>query len=169
MQLSRSLGLLLLLPLALVPGCNRGAHPVQLNQPAPDFTVSDGTTTVHLANYRGKVVLLNFWGTWCPPCIEELPSLIQLHHDMPSLAIVAVAVPPDEGVAQDPAAYEAFIAQRHIDFTTVRDTNDSVPTLYHSDMWPETYVIDRNGVIRSKFIGPQDWSNPEIRDLLKSL
>ena len=51
----------------------------------------------------------------------------------------------------------------------MRDTNDSVPTLYHSDMWPETYVIDRNGVIRSKFIGPQDWSNPEIRDLLKSL
>lgn len=169
MQSFRSLGLILLLPLALLVACNRGVRPAQLDRPAPDFTVSDGTTTVHLADYRGKVVLLNFWGTWCPPCIEELPSLIQLHHDMPSLAIVAIAVPPDVGVPEDPAAYEAFIAQRHIDFTTVRDTNDSVPTLFHTDMWPETYLIDRKGVIRSKFIGPQDWSSPEIRAMIKAL
>ncbi len=150
-------------------GCNRGAHPSQPGTKAPDFTVSDGATTVHLASYRGQVVLLNFWGTWCPPCIAEIPSLIRLHQDMPSLAIVAVAVPPDEGVSEDPAAYNAFIARWHIDFTTVRDTNESAPKLFHTDMWPETYLIDRKGMIRSKFIGPQDWSDPEIRALIKSL
>jgi peroxiredoxin len=165
----RCLILALFPALALLPGCSRGSHPAQTDKPAPDFTVSDGTSTIHLANYRGKVVLLNFWGTWCPPCVVEIPSLVQLHHEMPSLAIVAVAVPPDEGVSEDPAEYNAFIAQHHIDFTTVRDTNASVPNLYHTDMWPETYLIDRNGIIRRKFVGPQDWTSPEIRSYLKSL
>ncbi len=169
MRFPRCLAPLLLLPLALALGCNRGAHPSQPGTKAPDFTVSDGATTVHLASYRGQVVLLNFWGTWCAPCITEIPSLIRLHQDMPSLAIVAVAVPQDEGVSEDPAAYKAFIARWHIDFTTVRDTNESAPKLFHTDMWPETYLIDRNGMIRSKFIGAQDWSDPEIRALIKSL
>ena len=169
MRLTRCLTPILLLPLALVAACNRGAHPAQTGKAAPDFTISDGTTTVHLASYRGKVVLLNFWGTWCGPCIEELPSLIQLHRDMPALAILGVAVPPEEGVSQDPAEYKAFIARRHIDYTTVRDTSDSVPKLYHTDMWPETYVIDRTGMIRAKFVGAQDWSSPAMRTYLDSL
>jgi cytochrome c biogenesis protein CcmG, thiol:disulfide interchange protein DsbE len=164
-----SLALLLAVPLALLAACNRGARPEYTGTPAPDFTVSDGTTTVHLASYRGQVVLLNFWGTWCGPCIVEIPSLVQLHHDMPSLAILGVAVPPEEGVSEDPAEYKAFIARRHIDFTTVRDTNASAPKLFHTDMWPETYVIDRKGVIRRKFVGPQDWTSPEIQQYLKSL
>jgi len=168
-RFSRPIRLALTLPLLLPAACNRGSHPAQLNIPAPDFTVADGTTSIHLGSYRGQVVLLNFWGTWCPPCIVEIPSLVQLHHEMPSLAIVAVAVPPDEGVSEDPAEYIAFIARHHIDFTTVRDTNVSVPKLFHTEMWPETYVIDRKGVIRRKFVGPQDWTSPEIRSFLNSL
>jgi len=153
----------LLLALAFVSACNRGAHPAQTNKPAPDFTVSDGTSSVHLADYRGKVVLLNFWATWCQPCVVELPSLLQLHHDQPDLVILGVSI--DE----DTDAYTRFIARHHVDFTTVRDPSQSAPKLFHTDMWPETYVIDRNGVIRSKYIGTQDWSDPEIRAYLKSL
>ena len=153
----------------MLAACNRGAHPAQLSIPAPDFKISDGTTSIHLADYRGRVVLVNFWGTWCGPCIEEIPSLVQLHHEMPSLTILAVAVPPDEGVSEDPTGYNAFIARHHMDFTTVRDTNESVPKLFHTEQWPETYVIDRQGVIRRKFVGSQDWSSPEIRAYLKSL
>ena len=149
--------------MALVAGCNRGAHPAQTGKTAPDFTVSDGTTTVHLANYRGKVVLLNFWASWCAPCIEETPSLLQLHHDMPSLAIIAVSID------DDPDAYTRFVARHHLDFTTVRDPSQSTPKLFHTDMWPETYVIDRKGIIRRKFVGAQDWSDPAIREYLKSL
>ncbi|MFZ0743022.1 MAG: TlpA disulfide reductase family protein [Terracidiphilus sp.] len=152
-----------LIPLVLVPGCNRGAHPAQLNLRAPDFTVADGTNTVHLASYRGQVVLLNFWASWCAPCVEELPSLLQLHHDDPNLVVLAVSI--DE----DPDAYSNFIRRRHVDLITVRDPSQSAASLFHTDMWPETYVIDRKGVIRRKFIGATDWSDPEIREYLKSL
>jgi len=153
----------LLVPLAFAPGCDRGAHPAQTGQIAPDFTVSDGSTTVHLASYRGRVVLLNFWATWCAPCIEEMPSLIALHHDQSGMAVIAVSI--DE----DAEAYSRFLTRRHVDLITVRDPGQKAANLYHSEMWPETYVIDRQGVIRRKFIGAQDWSSPEIRAYLKSL
>jgi peroxiredoxin len=156
-----TLGLLLLL--ALASGCDRGAHPAQTGHPAPDFTVADNATTVHLASYRGRVVLLNFWATWCGPCVEEMPSLLALHHQLPDLAIVAVSV--DE----DSRAYSQFLARHHVDLITVRDPGQRAAQLFHSKMWPETYVIDRQGVIRRKFIGAQDWSSPEIRSYLSGL
>ena len=163
MRFPRCIAILLFLPLALVSACNRGAHPAQTGKIAPDFTVSDGASTVHLANYRGQVVLLNFWATWCEPCLVELPSLLQLHHDEPNLVILAVSIDEDSD------ANTRFIARRHMDLITVRDPAQSAAKLFHTDMWPETYVIDRNGVIRSKYIGPQDWSDPEIRAFLKTL
>jgi thiol-disulfide isomerase/thioredoxin len=153
----------LVVPLAFVCACDRGAHPSLTGQPAPDFTVSDGATSVHLANYRGRVVLLNFWASWCAPCIEEMPSLLELHHEQPDLAVVAISV--DE----DGSAYSRFLIHHQVDLITVRDPGQKAAELYHSKMWPETYVIDRKGVIRRKFIGAQDWSSPEIRDYLKSL
>ena len=163
MRSSRFFALILILPLALLSACDRGVHPAQTGQVAPDFTVADGTTTVHLASYRGRVVLLNFWATWCAPCVIEMPSLIQLHHDQPDLAILAVSI--DE----DPGAYSSFLLRRHVDLITVRDPGQTAASLFHTEQWPETYVIDRQGVIRRKFIGAQDWSSPEVRAYLKSL
>jgi thiol-disulfide isomerase/thioredoxin len=125
--------------------------------------VSDGLTSIHLANYRGKVVLLNFWWSECEPCIIELPSLLELHRDQPDLAILAVSI--DE----DPDSYSRFLVRRHVDLITVRDPSQSAAKLYRTEQWPETYVIDRSGIIRRKFIGAQDWSSPEIRAYLKSL
>ena len=163
MRFSRLLLTFVLLPLALLSACNRGARPEQTGKIAPDFTVSDGTSTVHLADYRGKVVLLNFWATWCAPCVEELPGLLQLHRERPDIAILAVSV--DE----DADAYTSFIAERHVNLITVRDPNESAAKLYHSQGWPETYIIDKNGIIRRKLVGAADWSNPEIRTYLNSL
>jgi cytochrome c biogenesis protein CcmG, thiol:disulfide interchange protein DsbE len=162
-RLPRYLTYQVLLSLVLATACNRGAHPAQTGKPAPDFTVADGTTTVQLSKYRGKVVLLNFWASWCTPCLVELPSLIQLHHDQPNLVILGVSV--DE----DADAYKSFLVRRHIDFTTVRDPSESAAKLFKTEMWPETYIIDRNGYIRSKYVGATDWSDPEIRAFIKSL
>jgi peroxiredoxin len=159
----RLLPLTILLLLTFVSGCDRGAHPYLMDKPAPDFTVSDGTTSIHLASYRGKVVLLNFWATWCAPCVEEMPSLLALHHDRPDLAILAVSIDEDED------EYKRFLVRRHVDLTTVRDPNHTAANLYHTEGWPETYIIDRNGIIRRKVVGDPDWSNPEIRAFLKTL
>jgi len=159
----RFLLIVLLVPLALVSACDRGAHPYLAGKVAPDFTVSDGTSSIHLADYRGKVVLLNFWWSQCVPCIQEMPGLLELHHDRPDLAILAVSI--DE----DPNSYTRFIIRRHVDLITVRDPNQTAARLYHTEGWPETYIIDRKGVVRRKVVGDPDWSNPEIRAYLQSL
>ena len=137
MRFPRSLTFGCLLTLATICGCDRGAHPDQTGKVAPDFTVSDGTTSIHLASYRGRVVLLNFWASWCAPCVQEMPALIQLQHDRPDLAVVAISI--DE----DPGAYSRFLARHHVDLTSVRDPNQSAAKLYHTDGWPETYIIDK--------------------------
>jgi peroxiredoxin len=153
----------LLLSLTALSACDRGLHPAQVGKAAPDFTISDGASTIHLASYRGQVVLLNFWATWCGPCVQEMPSLLDLHHQQPNLAILAVSI--DE----DADAYSHFISRRHVDLITVRDPAQKAANLYHTDMWPETYVIDRQGIVRRKFVGSQDWNSPAIRAYLKSL
>jgi cytochrome c biogenesis protein CcmG, thiol:disulfide interchange protein DsbE len=162
-QLRRLLTSIALIAAGFTAACDRGAHPNYTGERAPDFNLADGQTSVRLANYRGKVVLVNFWWTECAPCIEELPSLEQLHHDNPDLAILAISID------NDPDQYSHFLTHRRIDLTTVRDPTQSAAKLFHTDMWPETYVIDRQGLIRRKFVGAQDWSNPEIRAYLKSL
>ena len=101
LRIIRMCGFLVSLPsvpffaLTLACGCDRGARPANADKVAPDFTVSDGENTIHLANYRGKVVLLNFWWSQCPPCVQETPALEQLHHDRPDLAILAVSIDSD--------------------------------------------------------------------------
>lgn len=163
MHRPRFIGLFLFLPLALLSACNRGAPPQQPGEVAPNFTVSDGTTTVNLASYRGHVVLLNFWFSTCPPCIAELPSLLELHRDMPRLDIIAVSVDEDANT------YKRFVTTHHVDLITVRNPSQSIPALYHTEAFPETYLIDRSGIIRYKFVSNQDWNNPEIRSMIKNL
>ena len=152
-----------LVALTLTCGCDRGGVPASTDRVAPDFTVSDGENTIHLANYRGKVVLLNLWWSQCPPCIQETPALEHLHHDRPDIAIVAVSIDTD------PGSYRRFLTRYHVDVDTVRDPEQTVAKLYGTDGWPETYIIDRKGYIRRKVVGDPDWSNPEIRSFLKSL
>ncbi len=153
----------LVLALFGAAGCDRGDHPHELGKVAPDFTVSDGMRSVHLADYRGKVVLLNFWATWCAPCIIELPSLEALHQAMPQVVVLAVSVD------QDTEAYQRFLTAHPLSLMTVDDPEQRVNALYGTKLFPETYVIDRNGFIRRKFISAQDWTNPEIVNYLSHL
>jgi thiol-disulfide isomerase/thioredoxin len=147
----------------LIAGCDRGDHPGQIGKTAPGFSVTDSTKTVRLADYRGKVVVLNFWASWCAPCLQEFPSLIQLQRDMPNVIVLAVSF------NDDPDAYKSYIVENHIDLLTVYDATQKSNRAYGTTRPPETYVIDRNGVIRRKFIGPQDWTSPEIVTYLNKL
>jgi cytochrome c biogenesis protein CcmG/thiol:disulfide interchange protein DsbE len=157
----------LLVSIALVTlltvGCDRGNHPGNIDKPAPQFVMSDGTRTVDLSKLRGRVVVLNLWATWCAPCVEELPSLLALQKQMPDLAIVAVSTD------QDPDLYKRFLIEHHVDVLTVRDEDQRVNALYGTVQIPETYIIDRQGILRRKFIGAQVWTSPEIMSYLAKM
>jgi len=144
-------------------GCDRGVRPGNVGKTAPDFTLNDGEHTVRLADHRGRVVLLNLWWSSCGPCIQETPALIQLHHDHPELAILAVSIDPDA------APYHQFLQRFHVDYTTVRDPDQKVAKIYGTDGWRETYIIDRTGILRRKVVGDPDWSSPEMRAYLEGL
>jgi cytochrome c biogenesis protein CcmG/thiol:disulfide interchange protein DsbE len=153
----------LLLGTLWVSGCDRGSHPQNIEKPAPQFVIGDDSRTVDLSKLRGKIVVLNLWATFCAPCIEELPSLLALQQQMPHLAVVAVSMD------QDPDIYRRFLVEHHVDVLTVRDADQRVNALYGTVQIPETYIIDRQGVLRRKFIGAQNWTSPEITGYLSRL
>ncbi len=159
------LGLLTLAATVLAVGCYSGSRPAHIGDAARDFSVQDSDRKVELKQFRGQVVVLNFWATWCPPCVEELPSLIAMQERTKAKGVMVLGVSIDV----DGDAYQRFLKLHNINFMTVRDPEEKVATLYGTAGWPETYVIDRHGILRRKFVGPVDWSSPEIIDFLNKL
>jgi len=156
-------GLVLAALLAVAAGCDRGNHPEQIGKPAPQFRLNDGQQSVDLGALRGHVVLLNFWATWCGPCVEELPALEKMQSDLPQVHVVTISTDEDD------ATYRDFMVRHRVSLLSVREGNTAANALYGTFRYPETYVIDQNGIIRRKFIGPQEWANPEIEDYLRKL
>lgn len=146
-------------------GCYSHGHPPRIGSDAPDFTVQDSDHKVTLSQYRGQVVVLNFWATWCPPCVEETPSLVQMQNRFKDKGVVVLAVSIDA----DDAAYHKFLKDYSVSMVTVRDEAQDIPRLYGTFGWPETYIIDRTGVIRRKFIGPVEWTSPEVTEYLSRM
>jgi peroxiredoxin len=156
---------LLLGILFALSGCYSGTRPPRIGTAAPDFTVRDSDRTVTLSQLKGQVVVLNFWATWCPPCIEEMPSLVQMQQEMKSkgVTVLAVSVDVDEG------NYRRFLKDHNVNLLSVRDGDMKSNSLYGTFKFPETYIIDRNGIMRRKFIGAVDWTEPEVIDFLGKL
>jgi cytochrome c biogenesis protein CcmG, thiol:disulfide interchange protein DsbE len=154
-----------LIVLGILAGCYSGNHPGRIGSAAPDFTVQDSDHKITLSQFRGQVVVLNFWATWCPPCIEETPSLVRMTARMKDKGVVVLAVSIDA----DDAAYHKFLKDYSVNMVTVRDESRRASNLYGTFGWPESYIIDRTGVIRRKFIGAVEWTSPEITDYLGKL
>ena len=149
--------------ITLLTACN-GGRPPRIGETAPDFTLTDAGRTVTLSQFRGKPVLLNFWASWCGPCVAEMPALVELQKQLGDKAtILAVSVDSDAN------AYQQFVRDHHVDILTIRDPRQTANTLYGTFKFPETYVIDRNGKIVRKFIGPADWTSPDIVDYVNKL
>lgn len=145
-------------------GCDRGDHPAQVGTVAPDFTIQDAGQSVRLDQYRGKTVVLNFWASWCPPCLEEFPSLMQLQHQVPNVVVLAVSFDTDD------EAYRQYVTDNHLNnMVIVRDATQKSNLAFGTTRPPETYVIDGQGRIRRKFIGAQDWTSSEIENYLRNL
>jgi cytochrome c biogenesis protein CcmG/thiol:disulfide interchange protein DsbE len=127
-------------------------------KPAQDFAPQLAGKPAHLSDLQGKVVVLNFWATWCPPCVEETPALNRLQQQITSRGGVVLGVSVDE----DGAAYEKFLKDQGVIFPTSRDATKKSAQDYGTVMYPETYIIDRHGKIARKVIGPQQWDSPDM-------
>jgi len=151
--------------LAAASGCYSGTRPPHVGSRAKEFRVQDSDRQVSLDQFRGQVVVLNFWATWCPPCVEELPSLMNLQERMRTRGVIVLGVSIDV----DGDAYHRFLRVHNINFLTVRDPQQKVAAMYGTTGWPETYIIDRRGMLQRKFVGPVDWNSSEVIDFLNRL
>jgi|SRR5579863_7650233 cytochrome c biogenesis protein CcmG, thiol:disulfide interchange protein DsbE len=145
--------------------CLRGSRPERVGEAAPDFSVQDSDRKVLLSQFRGQVVVLNFWATWCPPCNEELPSLKSMQDRTRAKGVVVLGISIDV----DEDAYHRFLRQRGVNFLTVRDPEQKISGIYGTHGWPESYIIDRQGVLRRKVIGPIDWDASDVIEFLNKL
>ena len=143
-----------------------GPAAVEVGQSAPDFAVPGlRGGEVRLRDLRGRVGLVNFWATWCPPCVDESPSLEQFAQQMRAQGVEVIGISVD----QDPAALQGFIDRFHLTFTIGRDPYQALAHRYGTFKYPETYIVDRDGRVAEKIIGPIDWQDPRIVSFVESL
>jgi cytochrome c biogenesis protein CcmG, thiol:disulfide interchange protein DsbE len=146
-----------ILVLFAMPSYRQGEASIA-GKPAQDFSLTLAGKSQHLSDLKGKIVVLNFWATWCPPCVEETPALNRLQKYIDSRGGMVLGVSVDE----DGAAYEKFLQDQSVIFPTYRDATKKSAADYGTTIYPETYVIDRHGKIARKFIGAQQWDSPAI-------
>ncbi|MGB6979814.1 MAG: TlpA disulfide reductase family protein [Candidatus Acidiferrales bacterium] len=143
----------------------RQGEPSLRGSPEKNFALTLDGKPAHLADLRGHVVVLNFWATWCPPCVAEAPSLNQLQARIAPRGGVVLGVSVDD----DQAAYEAFLKNYNIDYPTYRDSTKRIALDYGTSMYPETYIIDKRGRLDRKIVGQQDWTDSELTVYFDSL
>jgi peroxiredoxin len=147
---------------------------VEVGGPAPSFTAFDlqGNPRA-LEDYRGRVVLLNIWATWCAPCKEEMPSIQRLHDEVDDGDFLVLAVSIDRAPAGDDPAdplggrLRAFSDSLGLTFTLLHDPGAEISTLYRTVGVPESFVLDREGVIVKKVTGPLEWDAPSNVELIR--
>ncbi|HKJ04951.1 MAG TPA: TlpA disulfide reductase family protein [Geopsychrobacteraceae bacterium] len=137
------------------------------NQKAPDFTLEDMQgNKVSLSDFKGKIVMINFWATWCPPCIEEMPSMEKLYKKLgkEDFVILAINIEPDarEYVAE-------FLAKNPYTYPVLLDGESLVQELYGAYRLPETVIVNRQGEIVNRVVGGRDWMDETMIQLLASM
>jgi thiol-disulfide isomerase/thioredoxin len=131
---------------------------------APSFSIrTDSGREVSLNNFGGKVLILNFWASWCPPCVQETPSLSQFAEQYKSKGVTVLALSVDK----DPKAYAAFLQRFRPAFETARDFQ--VHEDYGTFMYPESYIIDAHGKVIKKIAEGADWNDPALNQYIQSL
>jgi peroxiredoxin len=133
---------------------------------APGFSlVTPEGTTIRLEQFRGRIVLLNFWTTWCPPCRVEMPSMERLHREFMSQGLVVLAV----DIRESPKQVARFMKEFRLSFPPLLDTDGEVAARYRVQGIPTTVLIDRGGRIVGTVVGPREWSSPEAQAVIRSL
>src|SRR5712691_3040675 len=139
---------------------------VVVGDTAPDFSITaDNGRTITASSFGGKLLVLNFWATWCPPCIEELPSLNQFQKHFANSGVVVFGISVDK----DEKAYRDFLARARVSFLTARDPENKINADYGTLRFPETYIIDSKGKVLRKIINAQNWMSERMISDVESL
>jgi peroxiredoxin len=151
----------LLLAFFAAAGCSKEVEkPAVEGNYAPDFTLKDlNGQEVQLSSLKGKVVLVNFWATWCPPCREEIPSMMKLNQAMQGKPFQMLAISIDEGGKED---VERYFKKQGVSLPALLDSDGKVAKRYGTTGVPETFVLNTKGLIVKKVIGPMDWASPQV-------
>lgn len=153
--------------LLILSACQSDKPTPQPLEQAPDFMLTSlSGQKVRLSELRGKVVLLNFWATWCPPCREEVPSLARLANAMSNTDFQMITVAIDK---EGRKAVDEYFQHAGVRLTTLLDPTGDVGKSYGITGVPETFIIDKHGLIKKKVIGPVDWSEPDTIQYLQEL
>jgi len=139
---------------------------IEVGDRAPDFSITtDSGTTVSMSGFSGKLLVLNFWATWCATCLEELPSLDQFQRQFASSGVVVLGVSVDK----DEKVYKRFLSRVNVAFLTARDPDNKINSEYGTFKFPETYIINRDGKVLSKIISATNWTDDRMTNYVKSL
>ena len=155
-------GLLVLLLLNRNRSYNKSVKqvPIEVGLPAPDFTFPGiNGKMVSLSDYRGKVVLVNIWAIWCPPCVDEMPSMEKLYQKFKGENFEILAVSIDSLGLK---AVTPFMKKHKLTFPALIDSAGTIRISYRTTGVPESFIIDKDGILVKKIIGPRDWAHPDI-------
>ncbi len=140
------------------------AGKVTVGEVAPDFSLPDlHGVQRHLP--KGKVVLLNFWATWCPPCRKEIPSMVDLDEKLKDKGLAVIGASVDK----DGDQLTGFVREYGVPFEVLRDADSTVSRRYGVFRYPETFLIDRKGVVRYHLVGAVEWTNPAVINTIDKL
>jgi peroxiredoxin len=141
-------------------------HVINAGDQAPDFKiVGDDGRTYTRADFGGKLLVLNFWASWCAPCVQEAPSLEAFQHVLGPEGVVVLGISIDTNQKR----YEQFLRRFRVDFPTARDPDANISSNYGTFQIPETYLIDSTGKVREKIISNQNWVDPQFLDRVKTM
>jgi len=133
--------------------------------PGFDLPLLAGNERVNLADFSGRVVLVNFWATWCKPCEDEIPAMERLYRRLHGEGFELVAVSVDE----DPAEVERFRERMQISFPIAVDPRQEISRRYQTMGFPESFLIDRDGRLVERYIGPREWDHRDYVERIRSL
>ena len=141
-----------------------------VDRPAPEFDLPDSNGNRHrLSDYRGKVVFLNFWASFCDPCREEMPSMENLVRQYEPQGMVMIAISHDTEQAHMDDFMAQFLPGQRSVMTTLWDPEITAAPRYGTALIPETYIINRDGQIVARFVNAYDWTRPEVKRLIEAL
>ncbi|MEN8176708.1 MAG: TlpA disulfide reductase family protein [Pseudomonadota bacterium] len=141
-------------------------NPLEDGQPAPALRLPDlSGNSIDLESYRGKVILVNFWATWCPPCIRELPSMRRLKETLGSEGLEILAVNRQES----PRRVAQFLKQTPVNFPVLLDESAESSKAWNAEVLPTSFLVGPGGHIRYTAVGPLDWDSEEVLSVIRPM